>query len=89
MPVTGASNSDAVLALAPQTGEWSLPCAFPTRWVSSRATWEAEVDDPKAGWKGRGFWTGYNSYTPWHAEGGKGALNKVVKLQIRPDPLAK
>jgi len=27
--------------------------------------------------------------TPWHQEGGKGSRPKVVKLQMRPNPLAK
>jgi hypothetical protein len=88
VPVMGAANSDAVLALIPQTGEWitlrvPYPMGFFPRHMGGR------IDDPKTGWKGRAFWTGYNTYTPWHAEGSKGALNKVVKLQIRPDPLAK
>jgi hypothetical protein len=47
------------------------------------------IDDPKIGWKGRGVWTSTNTYAPWHMEGGKGVLNKVVKFQFRPDPLAK
>ena len=47
------------------------------------------IDDPKAGWKGRSFWTSYNSYTAWHLEGGIGTKDKVVRIQMRPDPLAK
>jgi hypothetical protein len=47
------------------------------------------IDDPKAGWKGRGMWTSYSMYTPWHQEGGKGSRPKVVKLQMRPTPIAK
>ena len=41
------------------------------------------------GWKGRGFWSSYSMYTPWHQEGGKGTRPKVVKFQVRPTPLAK
>jgi HlyD family secretion protein len=47
------------------------------------------IDDPAAGWKGRGLWTSMSTYAPWHMEGGKGSKSKAVKLQIRPDPLAK
>ena len=34
-------------------------------------------------------WVNDMSYTAWHKEGGQGSLPKVVKFQIRPDPLAK
>jgi hypothetical protein len=47
------------------------------------------IDDPKAGWKGRGLWSSYSMYTPWHQEGGKGTRPKVAKLQMRPSPTAK
>jgi hypothetical protein len=47
------------------------------------------IDDPKAGWKGRGTWSNYASEAQWHTEGGKGTKGKLVKFQLRPDPLAK
>ena len=50
---------------------------------------DGRIDDPNAGWKGRGLWANYGSYTPWHSEGGKGTSGKAVKFQLRPDPLAK
>ena len=50
---------------------------------------EGRIDDPKAGWKGRGLWANYGSYNPWHYEGGKGQRSKAVHFQLRPDPLAK
>jgi hypothetical protein len=88
IPVTGAVNSGALQALIPKTGKFVMiripyPMGFFTRSMQGR------IDDPKAGWKGRGFWTSYNPYTAWHVEGGKGTKDKVVKVQIRPDPLAK
>ena len=49
---------------------------------------DARIDDPKAGWKGRGLWSTTGNRTPQHLEGGKGTLSKVVKFQMRPDPLA-
>jgi hypothetical protein len=42
-----------------------------------------------AGLKGRRIRTTYGQRTPFHLEGGKGTLPKVVKFQIRPDPLAR
>jgi hypothetical protein len=59
------------------------PLGFAARHVAGR------IDDPKTGWKGKGMWTSYSMYTPWHQEGGKGSRPKVVKLQVRPDPIAK
>ena len=50
---------------------------------------DGRIDDPKAGWKGKGIWTTHGNRTPFHLEGGKGTLPKVVKFQVRPDPLAK
>ena len=49
---------------------------------------DGRVDDPKAGWKGRGLWTTSGDRTPWLKEGGKGAKPIVVHFQLRPDPLA-
>ncbi len=50
---------------------------------------DGRIDDANAGWKGRGLWTTYGSRAPFHMEGGKGTLPKVVKFQLRPDPLAR
>jgi hypothetical protein len=50
---------------------------------------DGRIDDPKAGWKGRGLWTTSGDRTPWLKEGGKGAKPVVVHFQLRPDPLAK
>ena len=44
---------------------------------------------PNAGWKGRGLWSSYSMYTPWHQKGCKGSRSRVVKFQVRPDALAK
>ena len=50
---------------------------------------DGRIDDPNAGWKGRELWATYGNRTPFHNEGGKGTLPKVVKFQLRPDPLAR
>jgi hypothetical protein len=88
VPITGAVNSGSMVALIPKTGQFvriniPYPMGFFTRSMQGR------IDDQKAGWKGRGWWTSYNPYTPWHLEGGKGTKDKVVKVQMRPNPLAK
>ncbi len=50
---------------------------------------DARIDDPKAGWKGRGLWSSSGDRTPWLNELGKGARPLAVQIQVRPDPLAK
>jgi hypothetical protein len=50
---------------------------------------DARVDNPSTGWKGKGIWSTYGTRAPFHSEGGKGTTSKVVKFQVRPDPLAK
>jgi hypothetical protein len=50
---------------------------------------EGRIDDPRAGWKGRGLWIPSGDRTPWHMESGKGTKPLVLHMQIRPDPLAK
>jgi len=88
IPIANGTTSDALLALDPETGEWVVmrvpyPLGFYTRGLDGR------IDDPDAGWKGRAVWADYGTNTPWHLEGGQGTLSKVVKFQIRPDPLAR
>jgi len=88
--LAGDVNADSFFALVPQNGQMKAltlrvpyPLGFHARHVAGR------IDDAKAGWKGRGMWSSYSMYTPWHQEGGKGSRPKVVKLQIRPNPIAK
>jgi len=50
---------------------------------------DARIDDPNAGWKGRGLWSASGDRTPWMNELGKGARPLAVHIQVRPDPLAK
>ncbi|MCC6202284.1 MAG: carboxypeptidase regulatory-like domain-containing protein [Gammaproteobacteria bacterium] len=49
---------------------------------------EGRIDDPAAGWKGRGLWVTSGDRTPWHKEHGTGSKPLVVQMQLRPDPLA-
>jgi hypothetical protein len=59
------------------------PLGFYTKWMDGR------IDDPTAGWKGRGLFATVSTRAPFHMEGGKGTTSKVVKFQLRPDPLAR
>jgi len=87
-PFATGSNSDALLALNPQTREWTTlrvpyPLGFYSRGMDGR------IDDPNGGWKGRALYANYGTHFVWHIEGGKGTKGKIVKFQIRPDPLAR
>jgi hypothetical protein len=87
MPMATGTDSDALLALQP-TGKWvtlrvPYPMGFYARLIDGR------IDDEKAGWKGKGLWATYSSVTPWHQEGGRGAIPRIAHFQLRPDPLAK
>jgi hypothetical protein len=86
VPLVNGSNSDSLLAL--KDGKWLVfrvpyPMGFYSKGVDGR------IDDPNAGWKGKGLWATYGTRTPFHAEGGKGAPSRVVKFQLRPNPLAR
>jgi hypothetical protein len=54
---------------------------------------EGRIDDPAAGWKGRGLWITSGDRTPFHQEAGprgeKGSKPLIVHLQARPYPLAR
>jgi hypothetical protein len=59
------------------------PTGYYTKWMDGR------IDDANAGWKGKGLWTTTGTRTPFHMEGGRGTSPKVVKFQLRPNPLSK
>jgi hypothetical protein len=50
---------------------------------------EGRIDNPRAGWKGRGLWVPSGDRAPWQYETGKGTRPLVVHMQVRPNPLAK
>lgn len=87
-PFLTGSNSDSEIALDPKTKKWTYfrvpyPLGFYSRGMDAR------IDDPSAGWKGRALYSNYGTHFVWHIEGGKGTKGKIVKFQIRPDPLAR
>jgi hypothetical protein len=50
---------------------------------------DARIDDANAGWKGRALWSTYGTRTMFHLEGGTANRPKAVRIQLRPDPLAR
>jgi hypothetical protein len=86
VPINTGNAAEGLLAL--KDGQWVVlrvpyPMGFYTKWLDGR------IDDPNAGWKGKGLWATVSTRAPFHMEGGKGTTSKVVKFQLRPDPLAR
>jgi len=48
---------------------------------------EGRIDDPDAGWKGRGMWVTSGDRTPWLKEDGVGSNPLIVHFQVRSNPL--
>ena len=87
-PIINGTGSDALIAFDRDTETFvtlrvPYPIGYYTRGVDMR------IDDPDAGWKGRGVWAANNNRVVWHTEGGRGMRSVVVKFQLRPDPLAR
>jgi hypothetical protein len=86
VPIATGNGEDALLALV--NGKWvTLRVPYPIGFFAKGM--DGRIDDPKAGWKGKGLWSTYATRAMAHVEGGKGTTSKVLKFQLRPDPLAK
>ena len=86
VPIATGNANESLLALV--NGRFvnlrvPYPLGFYTKWMDGR------IDDPAAGWKGKGLWATVSTRAPFHMEGGKGTTSKVIKFQLRPDPLAR
>jgi hypothetical protein len=85
-PINTGNAAEGLLVL--KSGSWVVlrvpyPLGYYAKWMDGR------IDDPAAGWKGRGVWSTVSTRAPFHMETGKGTTSKVIKFQIRPDPLSK
>jgi len=85
-PINTGNAAEGLLAL--RNGQWVVlrvpyPLGYYTKWLDGR------IDDAKAGWKGRGLYSTVSTRAPFHMETGKGTTSKVIRFQMRPDPLAK
>jgi len=84
MVVVTGTNSDSLLVFNPSTEKFTIlrtpsPVGMFTRGLDGR------IDDPNAGWKGRGLWVSNNTDGLVHTEKRRGYISHV---QVRPDPLA-
>jgi hypothetical protein len=88
VPIATGNGSDSLIALLPDTGKFVvLRVPYPMGFYAK--SMDGRIDDSKTGWKGKGLWSTYATRAPQHIEGGKGTTSKVVKFQLRPNPLAK
>src|SRR6266516_4731944 len=85
VPISTANLNDGFIAL--KDGQMvMLRIPYPTSFFAKGL--DGRIDDPNAGWKGRGLWSTNGDRTPWLKEGGKGSKPRAVHIQVRPDPLA-
>jgi hypothetical protein len=84
-PIATGNGEDALMAIV--NGKWvTLRVPYPIGFFAKGM--DGRIDDPKAGWKGKGLWSTYATRAMAHVEGNR-TTSKVVKFQLRPDPLAK
>jgi hypothetical protein len=85
IPMSTANLNDGFVAL--KDGQMiSLRIPYPMGFYAKG--FDGRIDDPNAGWKGRGLWSTNGDRTPWLMETGKGSMPRAVHIQLRPDPLA-
>jgi hypothetical protein len=85
VPLATGNLSEGLLALVNgkfMTKRVPYPMGYYAKGLDGR------MDDPNGGWKGKAIYTPISSRTAFHMQGGKGTTSKLVKFQIRPDPLA-
>ena len=85
VPIATGNTSDAYFALV--NGKFvtlrvPYPMGFFAKWAEGR------IDDPNSGWKGRALWATNSTRAPFHSEDGIKNMPRVLKFQLRPDPLA-
>jgi len=86
-PLTVGSNSDSLIALTKDKKVVHFRVPYPLGSFYSRGM-DGRIDDPKAGWKGRGIWGSQGKFPAWHQEGGEeGRGPMLIKFQVRPTPL--
>jgi hypothetical protein len=86
VPIAMGNGSDSIMPFV--DGKFvTLRLPYPSGLFPKNV--DGRIDDPNAGWKGRGIWTTSGSRTNFHLEGGKAQKPKAIKIQLRPDPLAR
>ncbi len=85
VPIASTNGGESLTALV--DGKFvTLRVPYPLGFFSKNA--DGRIDDPSAGWKGKGVWTTFGSRAQFHNEGGIQNSPKLYKVQMRPSPLA-
>ena len=86
VPIAMGNLNSSILALV--DGRFiNITLPYPMGFFAKNV--DARIDDPDGGWKGKALWSTYGTRTMFHLEGGKGDRPRAVKIQLRPDPLAR
>jgi hypothetical protein len=70
VPIVNGTGADSLIAFLPETKKFvTMRVPYPLDFYTRNM--EGRIDDPNAGWKGRGLWTGNEEKVIWHLEGGR------------------
>lgn len=85
IPMAMTNGGEAITALVDgKMLQFHVP--YPTGFFTKNV--DGRIDNPAAGWKGRGLWTTSGTRTMFHNEGGTTQSPRVYHIQYRPNPLA-
>jgi len=86
IPIATGNESEALLALV--DGKFmTMRIPYPMGYYGKG--FDGRIDDANGGWKGKAVYSTFATRAPFHMEGGKGSLAKIIKFQVRPDALSK
>ncbi|MGH9257031.1 MAG: carboxypeptidase-like regulatory domain-containing protein [Vicinamibacterales bacterium] len=86
VPIAMGNLSDSLLARV--NGRFiTLRIPYPSGFFPKNV--DGRIDNPGAGWKGKGLWSTSGTRTMFHLEGGTANRPKAARFQLRPHPLAK
>jgi hypothetical protein len=87
LPIVDGADSDSLLIFHPDTKQWvRIRVPYPMGFFSR--FFDARIDNPNTGWKGRGLWAANQQRGSQLTEGGKDMPSQLAHFQVRPDPLA-
>ena len=85
VPIVMGNLSDSILAWV--NGAFvTLHIPYPSGFFPKNV--DGRIDNPGAGWKGKGLWSTSGTRTMFHLEGGTANRPKAAHFQLRPNPLA-
>lgn len=84
VPIVMGNLNDAIYAFV--DGRFiSFRIPYPSGFFPKNV--DGRIDEPNAGWKGRGLWSTSGTRTMFHLEGGKDNRPRAARFQLRRSPL--